>query len=197
MSLFTLTLILFLVMDPLGNSRAFLQAMESVTPERRQWVVLREHLIGLATILFFNFVGEFIFTHALGIQEVTISIATGVILFLIAIRRLFPNDEQAERYPEGEPFVVPLAIPFTAGPSLLATVMLYAHQEPTGWTMLFAIGIAWVATVTLHLTGPMLLYLLGPGSLTAFERLSGMFLILLGVQRFMEGVSLFIQSAVT
>ncbi len=194
MSLFTLTLIFFLVMDPLGNCRAFLAQMELIAPQRRTWVIVREHLIGLAVILAFNGLGEYIFTYALDIHEVTIRIATGVILFLLALRRLFPSDEQAETYPPGEPFVVPLAIPFTAGPSLLAMVMLYAHQEPTGWTMLAAIGIAWLTTIAVHLLGPKLLKLLGPGSLTAFERMSGMFLILLGVQRFMEGIDLFLQA---
>lgn len=194
MSLFTLTFIFFLVMDPLGNCRGFLGTMESVKAERRRWVILREHLIALGLILLFNGIGEFIFTKALHIHEVTIQVATGVILFLIAIRRLFPSLQADQHYPAGEPFIVPLAVPFIAGPSMLAVVMLYAHQEPTEWIMLIAIGISWVLTLALHMIGPNISRTLGPGSLTAFERLSGLFLILLGVQRVMEGMDLFLRS---
>jgi hypothetical protein len=33
--------------------------------------------------------------------------------------------------PEGEPFIVPLAIPYVAGPSALATEILLMSQDPT------------------------------------------------------------------
>ncbi len=194
MSILTLSLTLFLIMDPLGNCAAFLRAMKQVKPKRRNLVIIREHLLGLLTILFFCFVGEYIFSTLLGVNDVTVMIATGVILFLIAIKRLFPGAERPDDWPKGEPLLVPLAIPFTAGPSLLATVMLYAHLEPTGWMLLTAVGVAWCATFLFHLIGPRILDLVGDGGLAAFERLSGLILILLGVEDFMQGIDLFMKA---
>ncbi len=53
-------------------------------------------------------------------------------MFLIAIKMIFPSAEgSSSGLPAGEePFIVPLAIPLVAGPTILATLMLLSHQYP-------------------------------------------------------------------
>ncbi len=53
-------------------------------------------------------------------------------MFLIAIKIIFPSAEgSSSGLPAGEePFIVPLAIPLVAGPTILATLMLLSHQYP-------------------------------------------------------------------
>jgi multiple antibiotic resistance protein len=47
------------------------------------------------------------------------------VLFLIAIRMVFPGPRDGGgELPEGEPFIVPLAVPLIAGPSTLAALLL-------------------------------------------------------------------------
>ena len=190
--LLTLVLILFLIINPLGNITLFDKAVAKVPASRRRKVIARELLIALFTMYLFNFFGEYLFT-VLGLSELTVRFASGIILFLIALRMLFPPEEDAlGQYPEGEPFVVPLAIPLTAGPSLLGTIMLYAHIVPSTYDMALAIFIAWSCAAVLLLMGPQLEKLLRKNGLLACERLMGLVLILLATQRFMEGIQMMI-----
>ena len=74
---------LFLIMDPLGNVPMFLAVLKQVSPERRRKILVREVLIAYAVLLFFMLVGERVL-ELLQIQQETISIAGGIVLFLIA-----------------------------------------------------------------------------------------------------------------
>jgi multiple antibiotic resistance protein len=194
MTLFSIVLILFLIMDPVGNVGSYLQMVNDLPLKRRKWIVLREMLIALAFMILFNYIGEFIF-DLLGLSETTLRLSSGFILFLVAIKILFPtHDSLRLNLPKEEPFIIPLAIPLIAGPSLLATIMLFARLEPSQLIMVGAIFIAWLAAVAVLLLAEPLQKILGKNGLVACERLMGMVLVLLAVQRFLEGIILFYQS---
>ena len=194
MTLFTLSIILFLIMDPLGNISSFLTLLKDLPKQKRRKIIIREMLIALAAMLLFNFLGEYIF-YVLDISETTVKLASGAILFLVAIKILFPSiDSLRANLPEGEPFITPLAIPLIAGPSLLATIMLFAHLEPSQPTMLAAIFISWLAAVIVLLLGSRLQRILGENGLMACERLMGMVLVMLAIQRFAEGIQQFVRA---
>jgi multiple antibiotic resistance protein len=190
--LFTLIVILFLIMDPIGNISSFLHMVDELPPKRVRWIVLREMLIALVFMLVFNFLGEFIFI-VLQLDNQTVELASAVILFLTAIKILFPaSNSLRANLPKGEPFVIPLAVPLIAGPSLLATIMLLAHIETSQQGMLLAILIAWAAAMIVLLFARQLQRTLGQNGLMAGERLMGMLLVMLAVQRCMEGIQEFI-----
>ncbi|HEV8051869.1 MAG TPA: MarC family protein [Parachlamydiaceae bacterium] len=194
MNIFTLTIILFLIMDPIGNISSFLAMLKGLPQERRKYVIIREMLIALAAMLFFNFLGEYIF-YILDIDESTLQLASGAILLLVAIKILFPStDSLRANLPAGEPFITPLAIPLIAGPSLLATIMLFAHFEPNMSVMFMAIIIAWVLAALVLLCGSTLQRLIGTNGLMACERLMGMVLIMIAIQRFAEGIQTFVKA---
>jgi multiple antibiotic resistance protein len=194
MHLFTIALILFLIMDPVGNISSFLGLVKDVPAKQRRKIVIREMLIALAAMLLFNFIGEAIF-RILDVSETTVRLASAVILFLVAIKILFPSiDSLRANLPTGEPFITPLAIPLTAGPSLLATIMLFASLEPSVLLMVTAILIAWAAAVLVLLSGARLQKLLTPNGLMACERLMAMVLIMIAIQRFLEGIQLFVKA---
>ena len=110
-----------LVMDPLGNVPLFLASLKNTAPERRQWVILRECLIALAVMISFLFAGRGLL-NLLHVDDAALKAAGGVILLLISIRMVFPTPERnlTEPVTHDEPFIVPLAVPYMAGPSLLA-----------------------------------------------------------------------------
>lgn len=193
-TLYTLAVILFLIMDPIGNIAAYITLMQSVPQKKQNWVLLREMSIALVTTLAFSFLGEYIF-NLLKINDVTVRLASGVILFLIAIKIIFPSlDGWRVNLPKGEPFIVPLAIPLIAGPSLLATVMLYADLEPSFWLVPGAIFLAWIAALGVFWIAPTLHKYLGNNGLLALEKLTGIILVLLAVQRFSEGLHRFFET---
>lgn len=189
MTIYSAAVTLILVMDPLGNIPMFISVLSPVEPARQWWIVLRESLIAFITLSLFLFFGHTILS-GLGISEPALSIAGGIILFLIALRMIFPSPvEHMERYTE-EPFIVPLAIPFVAGPSAIATVLLFVTQEPNRvFDWFLALVIASSIATTILLTSSWLRKLLGKKGLLAVERLMGMILITLSIQMFLNGIN--------
>lgn len=193
MTLLSTTLLLVLVMDPVGNVPAFLAVLRRVEPQRQRRVVLRELSIALFVLVFFLFAGRFLL-GLLHIAEPSLTVAGGIILFLIALRMIFPGRlGSSEGDVEGEPFIVPLAVPFVAGPSTMASVMLIMSREPGRWPeWLLALVLAWLATSVSLLAANSLKRYLGERGLIAMERLMGMLLSTLAVQMFLDGVSAYL-----
>jgi MarC family membrane protein len=182
--------LLFFVMDPIGNIPLFLSALRPVAPARRLWVVGRELLIAYGLLVGFLFAGRPVLSQ-LGISEPALTIAGGIVLFLIAIRMVFPAAHGTLGEPsEGEPFIVPLAIPYVAGPSALATVLLMTSRDPgrhVEWLM--AVSAAWLASAAILLLGAKISDVLGDKGVTAIERLMGMLLVAAAVQMFLDGLA--------
>jgi multiple antibiotic resistance protein len=188
-SVFTLTL----VMDPLGNIPLFMTALKGVSEERRRRVIARELFIALGIMLFFLLFGKY-FVSALGLDLTAMAVAGGIVLFLIAVQMIFPTHHSAfAEGPEGEPFIVPLAIPLIAGPSTLTTVLLFTLRDPGRLGMwLVVVGIAWlINAVILAGLSARLSRLLGARGLLAMEKLMGMILVTISVQMIMTGLKKF------
>jgi multiple antibiotic resistance protein len=189
--------LLFLVMDPLGNIPFFLSALTQVDPARQRIVVVRELLIALAVLAAFLFAGR-LALELLHISEPALTTAGGVILFLIAVRMIFPSPERGMHEDVGgEPFVVPLAIPYVAGPSALSAVSLLMSREPGRWPeWLLALFLAWLATSLILYFASGFRRWLGPKGLIAIERLMGMVLVTVAIQMLMTGIGQFVSPLV-
>ena len=188
MTFLSAALLLFLVMDPLGNIPLFLTALKNVPIERRVRVILRELFIALGIMVLFLFSGQ-AFLSALNISEPALTTTGGVILFLIAIKMIFPSDDGDKKNAnEEEPFIVPLAIPYVAGPSALATLLLIMNNEPNRWPeWLGALFAAWLVTGIILLSAGPLAKVLRNRGLIAIERLMGMILVAIAIQMLMNG----------
>lgn len=198
MTTLSAAILLFLIMDPLGNIPLFLSLLKDVPPKRRRAVMVRELLIALAVLLMFLMGGQLIL-RLLQLREESISIAGGIVLFLIAIRMVFPPAEGGifGQAGEGEPFIVPMAIPGVAGPSAMAALLLLTNTQP-GRTADWAIALlcAWLATAVILLSSTYLFRWLGESVLTALERVMGMLLIALSVQMFLGGLAAYLHLTV-
>lgn len=185
------TILLLLIIDPLGNIPIFTNALRHVPPQRRARVILREVLIAFSLLLTFMFVGD-AFLRLMNLSELSLQIAGAVILFLIALRMIFPSSQPEAIELPAEPLIVPLAIPALAGPSALATVLLLVSQAPTR-------RMEWVAAlcVTMLVCALVLLLaehiqrVLGDRLVMAFERLMGLILVAIAVEMLLRGIKLF------
>ncbi|ALD15380.1 antibiotic transporter [Buchnera aphidicola (Aphis glycines)] len=188
------TILLILIMDPLGNLPVFMTILKNLNAKRRRIVVIREMIIALIFMLLFLFVGEKILS-ILNLKTETVSISGGIILFLIAIKMIFPSEEHSGISSNEEPFLVPLAIPLVAGPSLLATLMLLSHQYLHHMSYLVgSLLIAWVFTIIILLLSGFFLKLFGSKGVNALERLMGLILIMLATQMFLDGIRTWFQN---
>lgn len=190
MTVLSAAILLFLVLDPLGNILLFTAALQNVPPERRVRVVTRELLIAYGVLVLFLFAGGPLL-RVLGISGPALSIAGALVLFLIALRMVFPLADNVHGEVSGEePLVVPLAIPYVAGPSALATVTLLMSREPSRWPeWLLALTLAWAAGTAILLLGGRIGAFLGHRGLVALERLMGLLLVALAVQMFIGGLT--------
>jgi MarC family membrane protein len=191
--LFSATVLLLLVIDPFGNVPLVVAALRNVPPARHMRIVLRECAAAYVILVAFMLGGR-TFLEWLHLSEQSLTIAGGIILFLIAIRMVFPRPEGIfGETPGAEPFLVPLAVPSIAGPSALATVMLMVSRDPD------RIG-SWIVALTLAMAGTTLILALadrlqrwlGERVVIALERLMGLVLTALAVEMLLTGVRSFV-----
>ncbi len=186
-------ILLFLILDPLGNIPVFLSLLRGMPAHRQRVVVVREMLIALVVLMAFLWGGRYAL-ELMHLRQESVSIAGGIVLFLIGVRMIFaPPEGLLGELPGGEPFIVPMAIPLVAGPSGMAAVMLMGSQEPDrmgAWSL--ALLVAWAATAVILFSATYLYKWLGGRVLTAIERLMGMVIVAISVQMFMDGISAYL-----
>jgi len=189
MDIISAILILFLVMDPMGNIPCFLSILKDVEPKRRKFIVIRELFVALVVLVFFMFAGQY-FLKLLRVTQSSLSIAGGIILFLIAIKLIFYGSARIfENDTVGEPLVVPLAIPLIAGPSAIAMVILFMAHNPEKWLQwLTALICAWAISGAILIFSEIIGRVLGNRILAAVERLTGMLLAVVSVEMFVSAV---------
>ena len=196
MTVLSAALLLFLILDPLGNIPVFLSLLKPLPAKRQRVVLRRELLIALAVLMGFLWFGKYAL-EAMHLRQESVAIAGGIVLFLIGIRMIFPKPEGLMgAVPDGEPFIVPMAIPLVAGPSGMAAVILMGSNEPArlgDWSL--ALFIAWAATATILFSATYLYKWLGQRVLTAVERLMGMLLVAISVQMLMDGLTAYLKSS--
>ena len=186
------TVLLILITDPIGNIPIFANALKHVAPQRRPRVILREILIAFLLLLTFMFVGQR-FLQLMNLSELSLRIGGGVILFLIALRMVFPPPESPEPETEGEPLIVPLAIPMIAGPSALAKVLLLVSQQPEKrleWIAALCVTVAVSAVVLLG--AERVQRLVGSRVVHALERLMGLVLVSVSIEMILSGIQVFV-----
>jgi MarC family membrane protein len=195
LSFVSAVVILLLVMDPVGNVPLFLSLLKQVEPARRVRVIARECLIAFGILLVFVFFGRAVL-DLFAVSDSSLTIAGGVILFLIALRMIFQHPEGIfGDAPGGEPFIVPLATPAIAGPAAIATVVLLASGDPQRipvWVAVVTVAIA--ATLAVLLAAERIARLAGERVLLAIERLMGLILAAIAVEMLLRGIEAFVRA---
>ena len=194
MTLVSAAILLFLIMDPFGNMVTFHSLLSGLKQRRQVVIILRESVIAFAILMFFLFTGQQLLAF-LGLREATLSISGGILLFLIALGMVFPRKSVMSPEPDtddGEPLVVPLAIPLIAGPSCIAALLVMATKEPDKmmqWVWALTLACA-ASTIILTSSVPLFRFLGRRGSI-AIERLMGMLLVMIAVQMFLDGIKVY------
>jgi multiple antibiotic resistance protein len=190
MKMLSMAFSLFLLMDSIGNIPLFLAILKDIPRKRQTQIILRELVIALVVMVLFNYLGDFLL-NALQVTQYSVLISGGIILFLIALKMIFPvkSESEAATTGEKEPFIVPLAIPLVAGPAVLAAIILYSRQESG---TIIAIIAAWIVTTLILLSSTFLNKILGRRGILACERLMGLILTMVAIQMFLEGLAQFL-----
>lgn len=192
MTILSAALLLFLILDPLGNIPVFLSMLRRLEPRRQRIVLARELLIALGVLMLFLWAGKYAL-EVMHLRQESVSIAGGIVLFLIGVKMIFPTAEGLfGEIPDGEPLIVPMAVPLIAGPSTMAALLLLSPERTADWSL--ALVAAWLATAAILFSATWLYRLLGPRALSALERLMGMLLVALSVQMVLDGVAVYLRA---
>jgi len=193
MDLFSAAILLAIIMDPIGNIPVFHALLGRYPRRRRLWIIARELLIAYVVLLVFLLAGDAVLSW-LGLRQPALGVAGGVVLFIIALRMVFPDQESsATPSVTEEPFIVPLAVPMLAGPSAVSALLLLVSRDPARiWTWLGALTLAWAFSALVLFTSGLLIEKIGPRALRALVRLTGMLLIMMAVQMFLDAITAYI-----
>ena len=190
MKILVMAFSLILLIDSIVNIPLFISILKDIPRKRQMQIIFRELLIALGVMVLFNYLGDFLLS-ALQVTQYTVLISGGIILFLIALKMIFPVQHDSEAAPRGEkePFIVPLAIPLVAGPAVLAAIILYSRQDSG---TIIAIIAAWIVTTLILMSSTFLNKILGRRGIFACERLMGLVLTMVAIQMFLEGLAQFL-----
>lgn len=180
--------LLLMVLDPIGNVPFFAMVLKDVPPEKRTFVAKREALLACG-ILFVFMLGGKALLDILHITQSALGLAGGIVLFIIALKMVFPTSNNETFTPDTDPLIFPLATPAIAGPSAIATVVIMTADKNANWIVWSSVIL--IATFVMYLTMRSSIWMsdrLGPRVLKASEKLIGLLLIAVGIQMCINGI---------
>lgn len=187
MTILSLAAIFFFVTNPIGISPSIFMLVKNYPFDRQRRIILREGLIALLIAIFFLFFGEY-FLGLLNVQDYSLTLTGGIVLFLTSLQMLFPKSESAESaLPIQEPFIVPIATPLLAGPGLMALIMVYSRLEENDLKIFLSILLAWVGVLAVLAAAPYLQRIFGKRGLDALQQVMGLILGLIAMQMIVQG----------
>lgn len=191
-----IALIFFLVADPFGSAPIISSLIKNFNLRQQLWILFRECSIALALALCFQYFGEFLL-KTLMIEPYALTLAGGILLFLIALEMIFAIEPSEELVKPAlkDPFIVPIATPLLTGPSLLAIIMNIGATVENKLIISGAILIAWIGVFAILIITPYFQKVFGDKFLKAIENLMGMVLLLLATEMIMSGIKLLIKAS--
>lgn len=184
---------LFMIMDPIGNLPFFHAILQNTGPAERIRIMARELVIAYVILCVFLFGGR-LFFNLLGLKQSTLGIAGGMILFLVALRMVFPAHGVEAESDVKDPFIVPLAVPLIAGPAAMAMLLLLVSRHPEKlFLWLGALSAAWAGCAGIILASNLFIRVLGDRGIRAMTKLMGMLLIMIAAQMFLDGLKSFLE----
>ena len=125
-------ILFFITIDTIGNLPFFISLTEGADIKKKNQIAVKSVIIAFFITILFAYLGKYLL-DAIGVSLDSLKIAGGIILMFIAIDILFEKRKiRREKKVEAaldeknfdEIIVFPMAIPFIAGPSTLATIIL-------------------------------------------------------------------------
>ena len=129
----------FITIDTIGNLPFFISLTEGAKIKKKNQIAIKSVIYAFFILILFAYLGRYLL-DALEITLDSLKIAGGIILMFIAIDILFEKrKKRREKKVEAaldektydEIIIFPIAIPFIAGPSTLATIILLMGNYST------------------------------------------------------------------
>lgn len=183
---FSILILLLILLDPFGNTLVFLSLLKNQPKSIQKKIIIRENIIAAIALILFIFIGDK-FLALLNLSQPALAISGGIILFLIALRMVFPVYIPDNEDYQTIPFIVPMAIPLIAGPAALTTILLLSKKTDVN-ILIITIVIAIIINILILLSANTIAKVFGKAGMNAMERLIGLILIAISVQMVLDGL---------
>jgi multiple antibiotic resistance protein len=190
----------FVTIDTIGNLPFFLSLTENAKVKKRIYIAIKSTIIAFFILIAFAYIGRYLL-EAIGVSLDSLKIAGGIILMFIAIDILFEKrkirrekkvEEALDEKSYDEIVVFPIAIPFIAGPSALATIILlignYADFPEFQISVIIALIAALVVGLALMIGGSYIVKFLPKQFLHTTARVMAFILAALATQFIVDGI---------
>jgi multiple antibiotic resistance protein len=190
----------FITIDTIGNLPFFLSLTEDAKFKKRTQIAIKSTIIAFFILIAFAYIGRYLL-ETLGVSLDSLKIAGGVILMFIAIDILFEKrkirreqkvEQALDEKSYDEIVVFPIAIPFIAGPSTLASIILlignYANFPEFQIPVILALAAALIVSLILMIGGSFIVKYLPKQFLHTTARVMAFILAALATQFIIDGI---------
>ena len=190
----------FITIDTIGNLPFFISLTEGAKIKKKNQIAVKSVIIAFFITILFAYLGKYLL-DAIGVSLDSLKIAGGIILMFIAIDILFEKRKiRREKKVEAaldernfdEIIVFPMAIPFIAGPSTLATIILlmgnYSDSIESQMVVIFALIAALIVSLFLMIGTNFSTKYIPPQILHATSRVFAFILAALATQFIIDGI---------
>ncbi len=190
-NLAVVVLVLFIIVDPLGNIPIFMSLTEKMSKEKRIKTFNTAIITGIVLLLVFAFVGREIFS-IFGVSIFSFEVAGGILLLIIAIRLLITGKIIDMTESPESIGAVPIAMPLLVGPGAITTVIFNLQQYGVGITSL-GIVITLLITWVILRSANKVYHFLGQSGALVIARVNALFIAAIAIQYIIVGITQFIQ----
>ena len=193
-------ILFFITIDIIGNLPFFISLTEGADIKKKNQIAIKSIIIAFFITVAFAYLGKYLL-DAIGVSLDSLKIAGGIILMFIAIDILFEKRKiRREKKVEAaldeknfdEIIVFPMAIPFIAGPSTLATIILlmgnYSDSIESQMIVIFALIAALIISLFLMIGTNFSTKYIPPQILHATSRVFAFILAALATQFVIDGI---------
>ena len=193
-------ILFFVTIDTIGNLPFFLSLTENAKVKKRNQIAVKSIIIAFFILIAFAYIGRYLL-EAIGVTLDSLKIAGGIILMFIAIDILFEKrkirrekkvEEALDEKNYDEITIFPIAIPFIAGPSALATIILlignYANFPEYQVLVILALITALIVSLILMSGGSYIVKFLPKQFLHTTARVMAFILAALATQFIIDGI---------
>ena len=149
----------FITIDTIGNLPFFISLTEGAKIKKKNQIAIKSVIYAFFILILFAYLGRYLL-DALGVTLDSLKIAGGIILMFIAIDILFEKRKKRrekkvkaalDEKNYDEIIIFPIAIPFIAGPSTLATIILLMGNYTASINFQIIVILALIAALILSL----------------------------------------------
>ena len=190
---FTSFVSMMVIVNPFSTIATLISLTRGAKPGERERAAFMSSVVAFCVLVFFALSGFLVF-QLYSITLEAFRIAGGMVLLLVGLKMFSPDEKKASRHRfDMHSFVVPLAIPMTAGPGAITTAVVLASQAQSAWAAIALWAAIFAACainyVVLHFS-PAIQRALGVDGTEAMTKVMGLMVCAVGVQFIITGLKI-------